>query len=710
MRRFFLIAYCVLISISAFSNSYWIKDLESQRIPDENVVNMFNQWFNINNQSTFEKTRDYTDNLGIRHQNFKQFYNGLPVEGYLIIVHSKNGTVSAVNGYVMEDVVNTSTLRKSSEGELVVVPVSSNEEIVYHTAYKTIDTKRMVEVYTDATTGTVIKEISLVNNYDVSGTAQTLYNGVQNITCDYVESQGLYRLVDNKRKIYTLNASVVNGEELENNAEQWRQNNPDYDNDNMLEQYVKLLTEQCEYIAVGAPEFYRNAIGLQITISKVDDNWWNKKFSDSKPDLYIKLLDKNNNLIYKTPTKSDASLPVTFNISKTYIPAPLEELYFQVCEEDSFSDDMGSYILIKPTASSKEIWQDGDKPNSQGYYQESSSILGANDIHWGMEEIFDFYKIKFNRISYDDNGGWIIQYLYPPVVNDNFNAQASHIQPYVIFYGIGGELKNYYLTKPYVVFDILAHEFTHLVTAHNGQGGLEYSSESGALNESFSDIMACVAEKYVFGNTANWNIGDNLFFDKPYMRSMESPKIGYDILPKNVNGVIVPYIGLKPQPDTYKGEYWADTSDLSPTGDQGGVHTNSGVQNKWFYLLSEGGSGSNDKGDNYTVKGIGIDMAAQIAYRDLVTYLTPTATFYNSREGSIAAAKDLYGVSSQAYKSVMDAWHAVGVGDDYNNTITSVISNLPDEQFPITIKYMTNGKIFVKKGNDVYDMLGKKVK
>lgn len=700
MRRIFLIAYCVLISISTFPNSYWIKDLESQRITDENVVNMFNQWFNINNQSTFKKTRDYTDDLGIRHQNFKQFYNGLPVDGYLIIVHSKNGTVRSVNGYVMEDVVNTSTLRKSSKGELVVVPVNSDEGIVYHTAYKTIDTKRMVEVYTDATTGAVIKEISLVNNYDVSGTAQTLYNGVQNITCDYVESQGLYRLVDNKRKIYTLNASVVDSSEWNRELRQWVIDNPeDVSNKNKcFEKYIELLTKQCEYIAVDAPEFYRNSIGLQITISKVDDNWWNKKFSDSKPDLYIKLLDKNKNLIYKTPTKSDASLPVTFNISKTYIPAPLEELYFQVCEEDSFSDDIGSPILIKPTASSKEIWQDGDKPNSQGYYQESSSILGANDIHWGMGKIFDFYKIKFNRTSYDNNGGYIIQYLYPTVINEKFNATGSFIQPYVMLYGIGGEYNNQCLTKPYVLFDITAHEFTHLVTANNGQGGLEYNGESGALNESFSDIMACAAEKYVLGSNANWTIGENLFFNYPYMRSMKTPKIGYDITSPH------------PQPDTYKGEYWADTSDLSPTGDQGGVHTNSGVQNKWFYLLSEGGSGSNDNGDNYTVKGIGIDMAAQIAYRNLVTYLTPTSNFYDSREGSIAAAKDLYGVSSQAYKSVMDAWYAVGVGEDYNNTITTTDSNLQDEQNPTTIKHMTNGKIFVKKGDDVYDMLGKKIK
>jgi Zn-dependent metalloprotease len=206
--------------------------------------------------------------------------------------------------------------------------------------------------------------------------------------------------------------------------------------------------------------------------------------------------------------------------------------------------------------------------------------------------------------------------------------------------------------------------------------------------------MACAAEKYVLDNNFNWTIGENVMTNGQFLRSMYRPKLG----------------NPKPQPDTYMGEYWADTSNLSQTSDYGGVHTNSGVQNKWFYLLSEGGSGSNDNRDSYTVKGIGIDMAAQIAYRNLVTYLTPTATFYDSREGSIAAAKDLYGVTSQAYKSVMDSWHAVGVGEDYNNTITYISPNLPDEQSPTTIKYMTNGKIFVKKGNDVYDMLGKKVK
>ncbi|NIW45715.1 MAG: hypothetical protein GWN30_13480, partial [Gammaproteobacteria bacterium] len=61
--------------------------------------------------------------------------------------------------------------------------------------------------------------------------------------------------------------------------------------------------------------------------------------------------------------------------------------------------------------------------------------------------------------------------------------------------------------------------------------------------------------------------------------------------------------------------------------DNGGVHTNSGVQNYWFYLLSEGGSGVNDNGDAYFVTGIGIEEAAQIAYRNLTVYLMPGSDY-----------------------------------------------------------------------------------
>jgi hypothetical protein len=110
------------------------------------------------------------------------------------------------------------------------------------------------------------------------------------------------------------------------------------------------------------------------------------------------------------------------------------------------------------------------------------------------------------------------------------------------------------------------------------------------------------------------------------------------------------------QPDTYLGSMW-----YTGTADNGGVHINSGVQNFWFYLLSEGGSGVNDHGDTYTVTAIGIEDAAKIAYHNLSFYLMPTSEYEDSRRGSLNAAIDLFGQTSQQFASVLDAWNAVGV-------------------------------------------------
>src|SRR5699024_1542301 len=119
--------------------------------------------------------------------------------------------------------------------------------------------------------------------------------------------------------------------------------------------------------------------------------------------------------------------------------------------------------------------------------------------------------------------------------------------------------------------------------------------------------------------------------------------------------------GLSNQPDTYGGTYWVNPN---MPYDNGGVHTNSGVQNFWFYLLSEGGTGTNDNGDFYEVNGIGITKAQQIAYRNVMHYLSPNATYYDAYANSLQAAKDLYGIPSAEYSAVAAAWYAVGIGDN----------------------------------------------
>ena len=111
------------------------------------------------------------------------------------------------------------------------------------------------------------------------------------------------------------------------------------------------------------------------------------------------------------------------------------------------------------------------------------------------------------------------------------------------------------------------------------------------------------------------------------------------------------------QPDTYKGINWYEGEK-----DEGGVHTNSGVINFWFFLVSEGGAGKNDKGDRYFVHPIGQRKAIHICYRALKNYMGPKSDYHDAREALIQSARDLFGRRSREVRVVARAFHAVGVG------------------------------------------------
>ena len=186
---------------------------------------------------------------------------------------------------------------------------------------------------------------------------------------------------------------------------------------------------------------------------------------------------------------------------------------------------------------------------------------------------------------------------------------------------------------PLTSIDVVSHEFTHGVTEFSA--GLIYANESGALNESFSDIFGKAVEYEADPLLFSWLIGEG--FGTPF-RNMSNPNAFGD-------------------PDTYNGTNWFEGA-----GDNGGVHINSGVQNYWFYLLVQGGSGTNDFGEIFDVPAIGWEKASAIAYRNLTEYLIPISQYKDAREGSLEAAADLYGVCSDEFKAVAEAWFAVGIG------------------------------------------------
>jgi PKD repeat protein len=119
-------------------------------------------------------------------------------------------------------------------------------------------------------------------------------------------------------------------------------------------------------------------------------------------------------------------------------------------------------------------------------------------------------------------------------------------------------------------------------------------------------------------------------------------------------------------PNTYKGQYWE-----SGSWDNGGVHTNCGPLAYWFYLLSEGGSGVNDKGNAYQVEKIGINKAEQIAFKTLTEYLGPSSQYIDAYNYSIVAAGELFGGCSPEVQAVGDAFYAIGVINDPFKATTS---------------------------------------
>jgi len=189
--------------------------------------------------------------------------------------------------------------------------------------------------------------------------------------------------------------------------------------------------------------------------------------------------------------------------------------------------------------------------------------------------------------------------------------------------------------------DIVGHEWGHAVTRlASSRGNLTYSRESGALNEAFSDWIG-TAIKQANGDYSWLIIIGNT------IRSLSDPLRG----------------SLNPQqPDTYgMGVNWVNTYGCTPTiyNDNCGVHYNSGVPNKMFFLLSNPGANVHN---NITTMGIGIDKAIKIAFKaNMEKWINSNLTFRDARDGMISAAKDLYGFGSWEAAQVESAWAAVGV-------------------------------------------------
>lgn len=258
----------------------------------------------------------------------------------------------------------------------------------------------------------------------------------------------------------------------------------------------------------------------------------------------------------------------------------------------------------------------------------------AYDAHWGAEKTYDYYFTQHNRDGIDGNGMLMVSYVH---YGSNYNNAFWDGQS--MSYGDGSQTSGGF--NPLTAIDVCGHEFTHGVTENTAN--LDYQDESGALNESFSDIFGTAIEFYAKPQTANFLMGEQITVTpNTALRSMNNPNQYGD-------------------PDCYNGTNW-----YTGTADNGGVHTNSGVQNFWFYLLCQGGTGTNDLGNSYSVTGLGVTNAALIAFRNLTVYLISTSQYADARTYAIQSAQDIFGACTPEVNATANAWYACGVGGVYS--------------------------------------------
>ena len=280
----------------------------------------------------------------------------------------------------------------------------------------------------------------------------------------------------------------------------------------------------------------------------------------------------------------------------------------------------------------------------------------ATDAHFAAEKMYDYLLNTFTYHSLDNNDLQLISYVhynledagYPNNLNAFWNGSSMN-------YGDGTSS-----VSPLTTLDIAGHEMMHGVTGFSA--GLVYQDESGSLNEGFSDIFGTVLEFYASPATADWTMGEDIGY---IMRSLSDP---------NQYG----------KPDTYHGDHWVYDS-----SDNGGVHTNCGVLAYWFYLLSEGGSGTNDIGNAYSVSGLGMNAAADIAFTLVTAYLPPDATYNLTRFFAIQVAVDIYGPCTPGVEAVTNAMYAVGLGSPYVPQVVSDFSAPLTEtcMVPLTVSF-----------------------
>ena len=291
--------------------------------------------------------------------------------------------------------------------------------------------------------------------------------------------------------------------------------------------------------------------------------------------------------------------------------------------------------LTAPEDGWRRIWDAGHaEMKESGKFARSETGPPVSDA--SVNRAFDdlgttrkFYADVFGRDSIDGCGMRLDGY-----VHWSYHMNNAMWDGHAMLFGDGDGVVFSDLTG---ALDVVGHELTHGVTQTTA--GLAYHDQPGALNESISDVFGSLVKQWSKNQTADqadWLIGAEVFtpgFAGDALRSMKDPGHAYDNPQMGKDRQVAHMHDYLTQPDTYEGDY-------------GGVHLNSGIPNKAFYLVA-----TNIGGQAWKTPG-------HIWYESL-RGSSPGSDFQQFAETTAAKATQLYGADAQ--RAVQDAWAQVGI-------------------------------------------------
>ncbi len=262
------------------------------------------------------------------------------------------------------------------------------------------------------------------------------------------------------------------------------------------------------------------------------------------------------------------------------------------------------------------------------------SDLAVNEAYDGAGITYDLFFNAYGRNSIDNKGLLLNSTVHYQKGYDNAFWNGEQM-----VYGDGDEdlpVAERLFNRFTIALDVIGHELTHGVTQF--EANLAYWEQPGALNESFSDVFGSLVKQYQRQQTAgqaDWIIGEGLFTPNVNgvgIRSMKAPGTAYDD----------PVLGKDPQPAHMK-DY------VTTVEDNGGVHINSGIPNRAFYVTA------------ITIGGNAWEKAGRIWYKTLADKLSSNSKFQDAADRTFEAAGELFGTDSLEQNAVKTGWAAVGI-------------------------------------------------